>query len=69
MIKCFCDKCGVELTPSKKPYLYKYEITRKPKVTMFTGDTEQEIHLCINCTEELDKFLNIGGKTDGGPND
>ena len=70
MIKYFCDRCGAEIVSHNRPYLYKYKITREAKATMFTGgDPEQEIHLCINCTEDLDNFLNIGGTTNGGPND
>lgn len=63
MIKCYCDRCGVEIDSSNKPYIRRYSIILENPLGIFIGDPEYEdedkrrIHLCATCTNELYKFL------------
>ena len=66
MIKCFCDKCGKEITGSAKKVveeieavdLYSNTIVKFPKVT----------HICDECQDDLTCGFKVGDQviTDDG---
>lgn len=63
MIKFYCDRCGVEIKAI--PHNQRTEYYRIKKVVTrfdeFFNAPERDtitVHLCDDCQEELDKFIN-----------
>lgn len=62
MIKCFCDRCGVEIrngfnNPTNHRYLI-YMTYDKIYGDFSLSDGDERFHLCDCCTDLLDDFFN-----------
>ena len=76
MIRKFCDRCGVDLTPKPKSIgevigsafkdlSFSFSVRMKPEpVYKVIRDDDEEVHLCEKCQDAFKKFMKEGRPAD-----